>query len=199
MSPEWHRDYYKRNREKLLARSKARYAANSEKILDAEKKRRQDDPESFRAKQRAWNKGRLPRKREIARETYRRRKLKDPEWLRNSRQQWRNENKDKANASSREWKRRNPAKVSVARQRRRALRRSAPGTFSEQQLIDKCAFHGWRCYLCSSPLTPDSMHADHRQPLCRGGSNWIANIAPACASCNLRKNKKTEAEFRAIK
>ncbi len=29
-----------------------------------------------------------------------------------------------------------------------------------------------------------------------GGTNFIANIAPACLACNLRKNKKTEAEYR---
>ena len=35
-------------------------------------------------------------------------------------------------------------------------------------------------------------------PLARGGSNLIANILPACRSCNRRKRMKTEEEFRAL-
>jgi len=41
------------------------------------------------------------------------------------------------------------------------------------------------------------LHADHRTPLARGGSNAIDNILPACAPCNLRKSRMTEPEFRA--
>jgi 5-methylcytosine-specific restriction endonuclease McrA len=35
-------------------------------------------------------------------------------------------------------------------------------------------------------------------PLCRGGSNEISNILPACRHCNRRKHRKTEEEFRAL-
>lgn len=50
-----------------------------------------------------------------------------------------------------------------------------------------------RCAYCGYEA---KLHADHRMPLVRGGSNTIDNILPACRSCNSRKNKKTEDEFR---
>ena len=36
---------------------------------------------------------------------------------------------------------------------------------------------------------------DHKIPLTRGGSNWIANLAPACLTCNDSKGTKTYNEF----
>lgn len=33
---------------------------------------------------------------------------------------------------------------------------------------------------------------DHRIPLSRGGTDWIANIVPCCLSCNCSKGNKTE-------
>lgn len=80
--------------------------------------------------------------------------------------------------------------------RRRARLRNAAGDCSAKQWLDKCAFFGWRCYLCHDSLAMKSVHMDHRVPLSRGGSNWPANLAPACGPCNLSKSNKTEAEFK---
>lgn len=35
-----------------------------------------------------------------------------------------------------------------------------------------------------------------RGPLCRGGTNYIDNIRPACPPCDLHKHKLTEEEYR---
>lgn len=77
-----------------------------------------------------------------------------------------------------------------------AKRKAAPGECTPAQWLDKIGYWGWRCYLCGTGLTPKTLHMEHRKPLARGGSHWPANLAPACASCNLRKNAMTEAEFR---
>lgn len=82
------------------------------------------------------------------------------------------------------------------RQRRIAREISASGSFTAEQFKLKCEYFGWHCYLCDVILTIESAIIEHRIPLSRGGSNWISNIAPACESCNLKKNNKTEAEFR---
>lgn len=79
---------------------------------------------------------------------------------------------------------------------RRSRLKNAPGKCSADQLFAKCEYHGWRCYLCQRSLTIQTVQMDHRSPLARGGSNWPANLAPACGPCNLSKSHKTEAEFR---
>ena len=78
--------------------------------------------------------------------------------------------------------------------RRRARVMGAGPSFTASEWIALVETHGGRCAYCgvSSPL-----HADHRLPLERGGTNDIANILPACARCNLRKHLMTEEEFRA--
>lgn len=81
---------------------------------------------------------------------------------------------------------------------RSARRNKAHGFYTLAQWQDKLAYWGYRCYLCGTSLHSQSIHLEHRKPLIRGGSNWIANIAPACGSCNRRKHTKTESEFRAL-
>ena len=74
--------------------------------------------------------------------------------------------------------------------------RHAKGSFTFEQWREKIKLWGNRCYLCSESLIDKKVHIEHRIPISRGGSNWIANIAPACAPCNMSKHAKTEKEFR---
>jgi HNH endonuclease len=51
------------------------------------------------------------------------------------------------------------------------------------------------CWYCQLPLTLETATKDHRTPTCRGGSDEISNIVPACLGCNQMKAWRTEAEF----
>jgi 5-methylcytosine-specific restriction endonuclease McrA len=84
----------------------------------------------------------------------------------------------------------------LAAQRRKARRLAAQGVCTKEQFMAKCEYFGWRCYLCGIKLNTTSVQMEHRKPLSRGGANWPANLAPACAGCNYSKGTKTEAEFR---
>lgn len=99
--------------------------------------------------------------------------------------------------SSRQWHRKHPE---IARARKiagRARAVGAVGRFTGKELLAKFEFHGWRCYLCKAVLpTFASAHAEHRKPLEKGGSNWIANIAPSCFRCNSRKHTYSESQYR---
>lgn len=80
--------------------------------------------------------------------------------------------------------------------RRRVLKLNAKGLHSEQQLRWKYEYYGKRCYYCDISISINELTEDHRIPLSRGGTDWIANIVPACRSCNSRKGNKTEQEYK---
>jgi 5-methylcytosine-specific restriction endonuclease McrA len=77
---------------------------------------------------------------------------------------------------------------------RRARRVAAGGSFTRHEWLELIRAFNGVCGYCGKR---ELLTADHRTPLARGGGNDIANIIPACGSCNSRKGTKTEEEFRA--
>ena len=80
----------------------------------------------------------------------------------------------------------NPINRRVHRLRRRALENDAPGTCTADQLRARLTLFGWTCWMCRAPYEA----IDHVIPLSKGGTNWPANLRPACKSCNNRKGAK---------
>jgi 5-methylcytosine-specific restriction endonuclease McrA len=104
------------------------------------------------------------------------------------------------------WKKNNRAKVNAATVRYQHKRRAATGTYSETQWRARIAFYGGRCYLCGCdwdglPTKSDALPKksyktiDHVIPLSKGGTNWPANLRPACSDCNSSKGS-THKRFR---
>lgn len=50
----------------------------------------------------------------------------------------------------------------------------------------KLAYWGHACWMCGAPWE----HVDHVKPTSRGGADLIANLRPACASCNHSKSDR---------
>jgi hypothetical protein len=71
----------------------------------------------------------------------------------------------------------------------------APGHHSEREWQQKFFGCAMRCFYCNEPLTLKTATRDHRTPLCRGGSDEIWNIVPACLPCNQKKGWRTVNEF----
>jgi 5-methylcytosine-specific restriction endonuclease McrA len=99
-------------------------------------------------------------------------------------------------AYCRAWRAANRGQARIHNQRRRALVATALGSFTLAAWEARFAFYGHRCYLCRAALTNATVTIEHRVPLSRGGTNWPANLAPACKSCNSAKGFKTEREYR---
>lgn len=82
----------------------------------------------------------------------------------------------------------------AAKARRRARELGAEGSYTAAEFKAKLEAYKNRCHWCRKKIkgTP---HADHLIALSRGGTNYISNIVPACASCNLSKSAQLPHEF----
>jgi 5-methylcytosine-specific restriction endonuclease McrA len=120
---------------------------------------------------------------------------------------WRQEHPDEHRAEGRAYYARDPerrqrqidaspnrrAVRKAADARRRSRKLLAEGSYTWTEWVSLVEVHGGLCAYCG---VSGVLHADHRIPLARGGSNSIDNIIPACPVCNFRKSTMTEAEFR---
>jgi 5-methylcytosine-specific restriction endonuclease McrA len=75
----------------------------------------------------------------------------------------------------------------AATQRRRAHVAAAPGVATPDQIAARVAMWGGTCWMCR--MAPGTA-IDHVIPLSRGGTNWPANLRPACQPCNSRKHDR---------
>jgi 5-methylcytosine-specific restriction endonuclease McrA len=69
------------------------------------------------------------------------------------------------------------------RRRHARKRASQIERFSGKQLAARMSVFGNRCAYCGGPFE----EVDHAIPLARGGIHCLANLRPACRSCNRRK------------
>jgi 5-methylcytosine-specific restriction endonuclease McrA len=100
-------------------------------------------------------------------------------------------NAEKIKATVKAYYEANPEKWKAWTQARRARDRSAPGTATTAQIDARVAYYGGKCWMCGDPA--DTI--DHVIPLSRGGSNWPANLRPACKSCNCSKKARKPGEL----
>ena len=74
------------------------------------------------------------------------------------------------------------------------------GSFSRADFYLLCKSWGYCCAYCNRRRSPDVvLTADHLVALASGGSNNIANITPACLSCNSSKQDKDVVEWSAVR
>lgn len=113
-------------------------------------------------------------------------KMKRAEWQRN--------NRERIRENQRNWIAAHPEQIKAIRANARAIRRKAEGTHTKADIIAIYNRQQGRCYYCDIALN-NSYHVDHKIPLCRDGTNLPENLVCACPTCNLRKGRKTDAEF----
>ncbi len=193
--------------------AQARYRERHRDDLRAKRRERYwRDVTKSREQQRRSNKNQWRRNREKRREYNARYRAANRPRLLAKMKQWRLENLDRVRAHDRarsklgyvsgeklirmkEWRRRNPDKSRAFLRASFHKRRMQVGddSFTAAEWIALKMRHGGRCAYCGRDA---NLTVDHRIPLSRGGRNVIANIVPACKSCNSRKHDRTEYEYR---
>lgn len=172
----------RRNAERVehkKAWARAKRAADPERARELERVRRgRVDPEVRRARQDRFKENNPNYFRE-----YRRR---NAQIYTERTRKWREANPDKARQATHRWRSDNWVRVLASLQRRRALRQGATGTCTVEQAHARYTYYGGKCWMCGEQATC----MDHVKALALGGSNWPANLRPACTSCNSRKGAR---------
>lgn len=90
------------------------------------------------------------------------------------------------------WRKSNPEKVNATNRNRYARQVGVAGSASAEQVAARVAFFGGVCAYCGGPYQA----IDHVIPISRGGTNWPANMRPACVQCNSSKHARALHEWK---
>jgi hypothetical protein len=150
-------------------RHKRHYEANADRIRERHRNWWAADPER-------------------ARDCRRRSVIKNREQRKLYAREYRKRHPEKGVAVTRRWQEKNPEATRELRRRggqaRRARARDAIMLpFTSQQLDDRWAYYGGKCWMCGDHAT----QTDHVKPLSKGGAHMLCNLRPACLTCNVRK------------
>ena len=109
--------------------------------------------------------------------------------------EWRRKNPDKFLECKRNWYKKNPHKYKEYTSRRRALR-NISSKIIQSVYENNIKFYGTlTCVLCRLPIAFGLDSLEHLNPVSRGGTNDITNLAVSHLVCNSRKLNKTFDEF----
>lgn len=175
----YYREWYKKNREKVLARTRAWKA--------------QFTPEEWKARRKAE----YERNKETYKASQRKRYYEQHERMLAERAKYRERNRERLRQEAKRYYREHPIEYAMWRDARRARLAEVPGRYTPQEYYELLKAHDFRCAYCGKRTT---LVGDHRIPLARkelNPTNFITNILPACVPCNAAKHTMTEEEFRA--
>jgi 5-methylcytosine-specific restriction endonuclease McrA len=156
------------------ARQQRRYAENPEYFKEQAKRWQAENRERYRARKQQFH-------------------LENPHVSRERNQRYYKANKEDLKAAARVYEKAHAEKGRARRRRRKALLKSyAIGSITPELLAAKFAYWGNHCWLCGGE--PETV--DHVKPLRKGGAHCLANLRPACASCNSSKKARWPARHR---
>lgn len=169
------RQYNKVNREQIAERKKQYHQDNREKQLEQNRQYHQDNRKKIAERKKQYC--------EANREKIVKRK-----------KEYYQANRKQIAEYSKQYRKDNKEACKLREQKRRAREANAAGHCTPEQLQARFDYHGNRCVYCGSE---ENLTLEHMVPLSKGGTNWPANLAPACESCNCSKGaRKTFVEFR---
>lgn len=181
--------YRKNNPEKTLLLNKDYYARNRERLVEYRRDYIKNNPESVRQTCKRWREKNQVYLQRSKHDYY----LKNKERILDKDRIYRLSNKDKIKLRSLKYYQNNPEKIRANRVRRDARLRQAYGLgCTAKELKDRLSVFDGCCSYCEAkkPMT-----VDHFLPISKGGTNALGNIVPACSSCNSSKNASDPFEW----
>jgi 5-methylcytosine-specific restriction endonuclease McrA len=197
--------YYEAHRKEISEKNKRRYEANPDKRVEYWKRYSEVNHDKIAEYQKQYykaNRDDLAAYDKCRREAY-------PDYDKHYREAnreriteywkcYREANHDKLVERQKQWRDANPEKARAGKHRRRARLKGCEGSYTTKELNTLFEQQEGFCYYCGKLLYGSfdmEVHVDHKTPLSRGGTNYIENIALACAKCNLKKHTKTSEEY----
>lgn len=167
------RNYYAANREAQQAKTRAWRERNREYLRTKAREYYEANKEAHRERSLRWSR-------------------ENPEYYRKYNQRWYAENRESRKAQiSKYWADRPVRRAEINRLAESARRaRMAENTtidFTLEQLEARLAVYGGKCWICRSA---PGIEIDHVKPTRHGGPHMLANLRPACRSCNSAKGSK---------
>ena len=186
---EYHKQYGKKNREKLSEYRKNYYQNNKEKELEKNKKWLEEHPRYLKGYTKEYY---IKNKEKISLQ-HKEWLEKNPEYKKEYDKQYRIKNKDKIILKSKEYNKTENGKASKQRGRiKRAIReKDIINTLTSQEWLNILEVYNYRCAYCGCEFEVENMPTkDHVIPISKGGHNVKENIVPTCQSCNSKKYNK---------
>lgn len=164
------RRYAQDNRDTISAKRKAEYAADPERGRQRVREYTKRAPEAVSASKRRYYAKNCERLKQAVAERY----WRDPEL---ARERGRIYERNRIAKDPQAWRLQQAAASAVRRARVRAVQQVP---FTPEQLAQRLAYFGNRCWMCGAPGTA----VDHVKPIVKGGANMLSNLRPACTPCN---------------
>lgn len=192
---ECNKVYRQLNKDRLNKQKKEYYLRNKEKIDEANKKWAKNNAERAKEYKAEW----YQQNKETKIRAY---KERNKEHISNAKkeynekhkaeksaywQQYYNWHKERIREQKRLYNRLNKEKCIRYTQKRVALKRKLPASYTEAQWEQTKKFFDCKCAYCGKEK---KLAQDHFIPLSSGGEYTINNIVPACKSCNSSKHNK---------
>lgn len=180
------REYYAKNKEKVLARVSAYDKAHPVQVRAKSRRHYYKHHDKELARARKVNAQRTVQKREWYLATIEDRKAYE--------KRYRDENKDKISQRGKDYYRKHPEKAVERYTLRRARELKAEGRYTKADVDTLYKSQKGCCWWCGKDVG-DDYHVDHRIALTRGGSNWPDNLCISCPECNRSKGNKLPHEW----
>jgi 5-methylcytosine-specific restriction endonuclease McrA len=169
---------------------------NPDKVRESKEKYRKEHPE---ASQEYSKQFRLKYPERI-KATNKRSRKKHPQTKRDVEKRYRERHPEKAYARRKKWGIENPQRLLDYSRARRAKKKNAGGSHTNEELLILYVIQQGKCCWCGQPMgnkiTDRHLHhfenftEDHIKPLSKGGNDYIANIVLACWRCNCSRQEK---------